>query len=136
MHDLQIDVSPLERCRRGLRAVEGTDALCAWTRGNFRLELYDTGLTDRRGGSRIAYRFSDSRMGAEPIFEGDDFFASPIDAIDAAATIAAVLIFLSLRPGDAGADALAGYSERQTELMELYAEDLGLCASELKEAES
>ncbi len=136
MHDLQIDVAPVERCRRGLQAVEGTDALGVWTQGSFRLELYDTGRTDRRGGSRLAYRFSDSRMGAEPIFVGDDFFASPIDAIDGAATIAAVLVFLSLRPGDAGAEALAGYSERQTEWMELYAEDLGLCALELKEAAS
>ncbi len=72
-------------------------------------------------------------MGVEPIFEGDDFYASPLDAIDGAATIASVLVFLSLRPGDTDAAALAGYSARQTEWMELYAEELALRALELKE---
>ncbi len=134
MHDLQIDVAPVERCRRGLQAARGTDALCVWTRDSFRLELYDTGRTNDLGKSRLAYRFGDSRIGAEPIFENDDFYASPLDAIDGASTIAAVLVFLSLEPGDTDAAALADYSARQTEWMELYAEELALCALELKEA--
>ncbi len=63
MHDLQIDVASVERCRRGLQAVEATDALCVWTQGSFRLELYDTGRTDRRSRSRLAYRFSEMDRG-------------------------------------------------------------------------
>ncbi len=133
MHDLQIDVAPLERCRRGLQAVEDAGTLCVWTRDSFRLELYDTGRTNLLGRSRLAYRFGDSRVGVEPIFEGDDFYASPLDAIDGTATIASVLVLLSLRPGDTDAAALAGYSARQAEWMELYAEELALRALELKE---
>lgn len=132
MHDLQIDVAPVERCRRGFQAFQGADALCVWTRDTFRLELYDTGRSGHLGKSQLGYRFADSRMGTEPIFEDDDFYASPLDAIDSAATIAAVLVFLSLRPGDTDMEALAAYSTRQTEWMELYAEELALCAFDLK----
>ena len=134
MNDLQIDAAPVERCHRGFDVFVGTRTLCVWTRDSFRLELYDTGNTNPLGKFRLAYRFSDYRIGGKPIFEGDDFFASSLDAIDSIATIAALLSFLSLWPGDVDAEAFTGYCARQTEWMELYAEELAQCALNLEEA--
>ncbi len=131
--DLTIDVDPVTRCRRGYQALTRGGALALWTEGSFRLELFDTAAADARGGTRLAYRFFDQRLGAEPIFEAEDFCASPLDAIDSPATIAGLLTFLSLGAGDAGAEAFAGYDERQLEWRELYAEELALCALALKE---
>ncbi len=131
MAELQIDVAPIERHRRGIAAVERTDALRLWVRDCFRLEIFDIHQTDTLGKAVIAYRFSDSRFGSEPIFEAD---VSPPDTIDSAARIAALLGILSLRPCDAGEEVFAAYSARQTEWMEQHAEELALCADELREA--
>ena len=76
----------------------------------------------------------DLRFPGGAVFEAADFRAGPIDAIDSDETLASLLVFLSLRPGDVGEDYFAGYSKRQTEWMELHAEELALLAFELKEA--
>ncbi len=69
MAELQIDVAPIERHRRGIAAVEGTDALRLQIGDYFRLEIFDAHRTDALGQSVIAYRFCDSRFGSEPAEE-------------------------------------------------------------------
>ena len=129
---------PIERHRQAIRAIGHTaraaELLREWHDGPFRLEIFDTLKSDARGHSLIAYRLSDSRFPGGAIFEAADFLASPIDAIDSDETLASLLTFLSLRPGDVGEDYFAGYSKRQTEWMELHADELAFLAFELKEA--
>ena len=132
MHDLQIDVDPVGRWRHGMEACR--QPVRVWKRDTFRLDLFDTHRTDRRGKTRLAYRFSDSRMGAEPIFEGEDFCASPLHADDSDATLAALLGFLSLQSGDTDSEYFGDYTPRQLEWRDTYAEELGYLRIEIEEA--
>ena len=138
MCDLQIDVDPVGRWCRGMEAcgepVPAEEPIRIWSRDSFRLELFDTGRTDRHGKSRLAYSFSDSRMGARPIFGGADFFASPLDATDSDATVAALLSFLSLQAGDTDSEHFDDYTPRQLEWRDTYAEELGFLRFEMGEA--
>jgi len=80
-----------------------------WKQDGFRLELFDTYTTNRDGKARLAYRFyfstadrpypanAYSRFKGEEhlIFEGEDFYCSPLHAIDSDECIGALLGFLS-----------------------------------------
>ena len=138
MRDLQIDVAPVHRWRSGVEAcaqpVASEEPIRVWTRDSFRLELFDTGRTDHLGKSRLAYRFFDSRMGARPIFQGADFCASPLHAIDSDATVAGLLSFLSLEAGDTDAEHFADYTPRQLDWRDTYAEELGFLRFEIEES--
>lgn len=107
-----------------------SEPLRVWQSGRFRLELGDTGRRDWRGQSRLAYRFTD---GGSLIFEGDDFAGSPLHADDSDATVAALLAFLSFRPGDTDADYFASYTPAQLDWARANGEELSLLASELEE---
>jgi hypothetical protein len=99
-----------------------------WEAEGFKLELYDTNDV-RRGKSRLAYRLHD---GNELIFEGDDFGCSPLHATDSDATVASLLNFLSLRPGDTDREYFESYSERQMEWCRARGELLGMLAHDLE----
>lgn len=101
-----------------------------WQSGRFRLELRDTGRRDWRGQSKLAYRFTD---GGKVIFEGDDFAGSPMHADDSDETVAALLSFLSLLPGDTDPDYFDRYSPAQLDWARANGEELGLLASEMEE---
>ncbi len=62
MCDLQIDADPVRRWRSGMEAcgqsVAPEEPIRVWTRDSFRLELFDTGRTDRRGKLLLAFRCS------------------------------------------------------------------------------
>ena len=133
MEDLEIDVDPVERNRRGRVALGCLELIRVWMAGDFRLELFDTGRVDD-GKPRLGYRFFDSRMGEEPVFEGEDIRASPVDAIDSDSTVAGILTFLAFEPIDVGWEYFEGYSERQMEWVESYAEELAELAFELRVA--
>ncbi len=99
-------------------------------RGSFRLDTFDTHKTDRNGKARLGYRFKDSRMGDKPVFEGYDFFCSPLHAIDSDATVACVLSFLSL----GGTDPEYFEDERQVDWRNQHAEELGCILAEIEDA--
>jgi len=74
----------------------------------FTLTLWETGERDRNGKERLRYRLTKSGAPGKPaseVFDGDDFYASPLHALDSDATVRAVLGFLTLKPGDTDADA-------------------------------
>jgi hypothetical protein len=113
-----------------------------------RIDLWDTGRT-RDGKSELRYALHvlegkasdlDSRSA---IYEGEDFWPSPLHAIDSDATAAALLSFFvadgeSIRwaPDSDYADERArGYTEKQRELLSAQYETLSLWASELEGAE-
>lgn len=81
-----------------------------WRWNGFRVDLWDTGTRDWRGQTRLAYRLRDR---GETIFAGEDFCGSPMHADDSLDTIAALLGFLTLKPGDTDPEFFAEYTERQ-----------------------
>lgn len=111
---------------------ERLEHLRTWEYDGFRLELFDTGTVDRYGKARLAYEFFDDEFGQEPVVAGAEFHCSPLDAIDSDATVAALLGFLSLRPGDTDAEYFESYSQEQLEWCQRRGEALGTLGFELE----
>lgn len=91
----------------------------------FVLTTYDTGKTDWRGQTKIAYLLTQrEEHRSTKLFEGDDFAGSPLHADDSDASIACLLGFLTLKPGDTDADYFNEYSEAQRAYCDAHAEAL------------
>lgn len=131
MKQLDRDDTPTKGSFEPAVGLEDFERIRDWSCGSFRLELSDTGRIEG-GKPRLAYRFFDARMGEEPVFCGEDFFASPLNAIDSDTTVAALLTFLSLQPADLGSEYFVGLSRRQMKWIESYADELALLALELR----
>ena len=101
-----------------------------WQSGSFKLELFDTGRCDWRGQSRLAYTFCDA---GKVIFEGADFASSPLHADDSSQTVAALLSFLALRPGDTDREYFDRYTPEQLDWARANGEQLSLLAYEMEE---
>jgi hypothetical protein len=86
----------------------------------FELRTWDTGRTDSRGQSYIAYRFGVVGE-SEPIFEGSDFAGSPMTADDSDQCLATLLGFLTLRRGDTDAGYFDDYTPEQLDWTEDFA---------------
>jgi hypothetical protein len=71
---------------------------------------------------RLAYEFYHND---ELIFEGDDFGSSPMHSIDGDETVAALLSFLSLKPGDTDREYFESYTPRQMEWCQEHGEEVG-----------
>lgn len=101
-----------------------------WKRDGFELLLYDTHGFDPfwDNKARLAYQFS---FDGVLIFEGDDYFPSPLHAIDSNQSVAGLLGFLSLRPGDTDAEYFERYSPLQMEFAQENGETLALYAYDL-----
>ena len=98
----------------------------------FKLELFYHHRDFRGPGARdvLAYRF---HHGEELIFEGDDFSPGPGYALDGDDTVAALLSFLSLQPGDTDDEWFNSYTPRQMEWAIQHGEDLSWVAMEMEE---
>lgn len=81
-----------------------------WRKCGFTLRLWDTGARDWRGQSKLAYELKDGRA---VVFAGDDFAGSPMHADDSPATVAGLLTFLTLKPGDTDREYFANYTPEQ-----------------------
>jgi hypothetical protein len=106
------------------------ECIRTWRAGRFQLDLFDTGSCDSRGQTRLAYTFRDN---GNVIFEGDDFAGSPLHADDSEETVAALLSFLSLRPGDTDREYFDRYTPEQLEWAQQNGEELSLLAHEMEE---
>lgn len=78
----------------------------------------------------LRYRF---RCNRKTIFEGEDFRPSPLYAIDGLKTVAALLTFLSARPGDTDREYFVSYTPEQLAFAQAHGEYLGLIAHEIEE---
>ncbi len=98
----------------------------------FRLKTWDTNTTGFGGKYVLGYRLS---IGRQPnaanqpaawnvLFEGEDFGCSPLYAIDSDETLAAIMAFLTLRPGDTDAEYFASYTPEQLDYCSEHAEAL------------
>ncbi len=106
------------------------EAIRTWQSGRFKLEIFDTGRRDWRGQTRLAYRFAD---GDKVIFQGEDFAGSPMHPDDSDETLAALLGFLALRPGDTDRDYFDSYTPEQLDWARANGEELGWLAHEIGE---
>lgn len=91
----------------------------------FALTLWDA---DDRPDGRYGLRYRLNMLEgskSETLFEGSDFGCSPLNATDSDETVAALMGFLTLRPGDTDADYFDDYTDAQKEYCEQHAETLG-----------
>jgi len=96
---------------------------------NFTLSLYATDGRDWRGQSRLGYRLHIRENGqTRCLFEGGNFFPSPLHADDSDAALLGLLEFLTLRPGDTDEEYFDAYTAEQLEYCSLHAEFLNYAA--------
>ena len=100
-----------------------------WRRGHFKLKLYDSNRRDEYGKHVLAYQFLHR---GRVVFAGDDFHCSPCHAIDSDAAVAALLGFLSFKPGDTDPEFFENYTPEQLEFAQQEGEYLSLLAMELE----
>jgi hypothetical protein len=109
----------------------GCEFLREWEEGDFRLLLWDTNTRVGSGPqSRLAYQFFHK---GELIFQGADYGCSPMHAVDSDETVASLLTFFALRPGDVEREYFKDYSVQQMAFAESYGEELGVIAMEMEE---
>lgn len=75
------------------------------------LTTWDTGRTDSLGKSAVGYQFDDPH--GETLFEGEDFYCSPLHAIDSDEALRSLLGFLTLKPGDTDKEYFENYTPKQ-----------------------
>ncbi len=86
------------------------DLIKVWRQSGFTLRMWDTGARDWRGQTSLSYELKDGR---KVIFSGGDFAGSPMHADDSLETVAALLSFLTLKPGDTDREYFDAYTEAQ-----------------------
>lgn len=89
---------------------KGYEKIKRWRRENVSCSLYDLGYDYSHHKNRVGYRFT---WKGQIIFQGRDFFPSPLIAIDSVQTIYALLSFLTLRPGDTDKEYFQDYTPIQ-----------------------
>lgn len=90
----------------------------------FTLTLLDVRFDGRR--DRTSYRLTmrDTSGKHATLFEGDDFSPSPCHAIDSDEAVAALMGFLTLRPGDTDGEYFDNYTPEQLAYCSQHAEAL------------
>lgn len=119
------------RCRELIRSVD-FDPYISGT--SFKLQLYGTNIPDsrRNGRTMIGYRlWQIDRDRATLVFDGDDFGPSPSHSDDADESVASLMSFLTLRPGDTDADYFDDYTSEQLDFAASHGEALSICATDL-----
>ena len=89
---------------------------------SFTLKLWDTGNLDSRGQTYLGYRLTTTDKVC--VFEGEDFAGSPMHADDSDETVAGLMSFLCLQPGDTDADYFESYTAAQLAFAAEHAEAL------------
>jgi hypothetical protein len=87
-----------------------SELIKVWRKNGFTLRMYDTYKRDWRGQTRVAYTLKDRR---KLIFEGTDFSGSPLHCDDSLESVASLLGFLTLRPGDTYREYFDKYTPEQ-----------------------
>jgi len=92
----------------------------------YRLVMWDTYMQDRQGKSLLGYSFEQvlPEREAGVLFEGTDYGASPMHAIDSDSSVRALLTFLTLRPGDTDREYFEKYTPEQMAFAQGDAEEL------------
>ena len=96
-----------------------------WSQGDFTLYLLPPD-----GTGHCAYAFFDG--GTEPIFQGADYKPSPLHVWHSDLSVAGLLSFLSLQPGDTDDEYFESYTADQLAWAKRRGEELSMCAMELE----
>ena len=93
---------------------------------SFFLTIFD--CFEQKGGKyRVAYELRAKEHGkTTTIFNGEDFFCSPMYAIDSDDAVKSIMTFLTLRPGDTDKEYFSNYTAEQSAYCTHYAEALSL----------
>jgi hypothetical protein len=93
--------------------------ITSWDGNVYTVKLERIGRYRPTGGEFVQYRFY--QPGAKrPLFSGDDFGTSPMDAVLSEASAMGLLGFLTCQPGDTDDDFFKGYTPKQREWAESY----------------
>ena len=84
----------------------------SWSKNRFTLHLFYDGYDYEHSKSRMSYIFKDGR---KTIFTGNDFFSSPLHAIDSLNTVYSLLSFICLQKGDTDQEYFDNYTSEQIE---------------------
>lgn len=90
--------------------LDNNNLLKTWRKEGFTLHLYDCGYSFERGKSKLGYIFKDGR---KVIFQGEDYYPSPLHAIDSLEVVYALLGFLSVQKGDTDSEYFENYTPEQ-----------------------
>lgn len=90
----------------------------------YRLTTWATSRRDWRGQTTIGYRLTPPEGVA--VFEGEDFHGSPLHADDSDETLASLMGFLTLRPGDVDREYFRNYTPEQMDFARGAAEGLSM----------
>lgn len=101
----------------------------------FHLIMTTDGSVDERGCERVSYelralytiyppRIIDATPHSDLLFAGNDFYGSPLHASDSDESTAALMSFLTARPGDTDEEYFENYTSEQIEYCEQHAEAL------------
>jgi len=98
----------------------------------YTLETWDTGTYDHCGKTRIGYSLT--HPNGWVVFEGEDFYGSPMHCDDSNATLRSIMGFLVLTFGDTDKEYFEGYTPEQLAWVESQdREDLAMLVYEGEE---
>ena len=93
----------------------------------FSLIVWDANRRDELGKWILGYRLTMCEpSGRTVLFEAEDFHCSPLHAVDADETIASLMTFLTLRPGDTDREYFDRDTSNQVDYRVEHAEALGV----------
>jgi hypothetical protein len=99
---------------------ETFDHIRTWVAEDYRLEMYDTFQTSH-GKSILAYEFF---LKDELVFSGRDYGCAPSHTIDGDQSVAGLLAFIALKPGDTDREYFEDYTAAQLEFANEHGENL------------
>jgi len=117
----------------GIEAPERLHWLRTATHGEFRLDVWDSGERAAGGEIELAYRLCVAGGGRWILALAGEGFGAPVNGeLGSDATLAAIIGFCALRPGEADPDFFDRYTTRQLAFAEEHGETLALWAAELR----
>lgn len=85
-----------------------------WNKFGVTLEVFD--LNQRIDGKwKLGYQL---RINRKVIFDGNDFYNSPLHSVDSIETVKTILSFLTLKSGDTDSEYFDNYNQAQLDFIE------------------
>ena len=109
---------------KALENIDENDLLRDLDIDGFRFVTYDANNTDRFDKYAIGYFFF--HKDGSLLFQGEDFYCSPLYAIDSDDACRSLLGFLTLQSGDTDDEYFDDYTQEQLDFSDTYAENLSL----------